>query len=80
MQKYKTYLSFQLRFLLSDSQPITDELSELPTSIKPPSRRLSKRDSSMSILSSCSVESDWSDEELEELEKVTFMCPIAELT
>ena len=34
----------------------------------------------MSILSSCSVESDWSDEELEELEKVTFMYPIAELT
>ena len=84
MQNYKTncwtYLSFQLRFLLSDSQPITDELSELPTSIKPPGRRLSKRDSSMSILSSCSVESDWSDEELEELEKVTFMCPITELT
>ena len=84
MQKYKTdcwtYLSFQLKLLFSDSKPITDELSELPTSIKPPNRRLSKRDSSMSILSSCSVESDWSDEELEELEKVTFMYPIAELT
>ena len=34
----------------------------------------------MSILSSCSVESDWSDEELEELEKVTFMYPVEELT
>ena len=34
------------------------------------SRKLSKRDSSMSVMSSCSVESDWSDEELEELEKM----------
>ena len=29
---------------------------------------LSKRDSSMSIDSSCSIESDWSDEELEEVD------------
>ena len=34
-------------------------------------RKLSKRDSSMSMVSSCSIESDWSDdEELEELEKM----------
>ena len=32
--------------------------------------KLSKRDSEMSMISSCSVESDWSDEELEELEKM----------
>ena len=31
---------------------------------------LTKRDSTMSINSSCSVDSDWSDEELEELEKI----------
>ena len=53
----------------SDAHPLSDEIPELPSNIKPP-RRLSKRDSSMSILSSCSVESDWSDEELEELEKM----------
>jgi hypothetical protein len=32
--------------------------------------KLGKRDSTISLLSSCSVESDWSDEELEELEKM----------
>lgn len=35
---------------------------------RPPS--LSKRDSTLSIHSSCSVDSDWSDEELEELERI----------
>ena len=35
---------------------------------RPPS--LSKRDSTLSINSSCSVDSDWSDEELEELERI----------
>lgn len=49
------------------------EKKELPPVNLPdskPKKKLSKRDSSMSILSSCSVESDWSDEELEELEKM----------
>ena len=32
--------------------------------------QLNKRDSSTSITSECSVDSDWSDEDLEEMEKI----------
>ena len=45
-----------------DEKPVLKPKSEIG--------KLSKRDSEMSMISSCSVESDWSDEELEELEKM----------
>ena len=41
-----------------------------PAAAVPKPAKLHKRDSSMSMVSSCSIESDWSDEELEELEKM----------
>lgn len=59
-------------------EPVLDPVDELAELRDPGAaaasrkhrRSLTKRDSTMSMNSSCSVDSDWSDEELEELEKM----------
>ena len=62
-----------------EEEGLDDDLNEevrlraqqMPLKISPASHPiLTKRDSSMSLASSCSVDSDWSDEELEELERI----------
>lgn len=77
-QKKKLVIAGKTFSIDEDDLSVVDEVAETPAAIAPPTtsisapadKKLSKRDSAMSVLSSCSVESDWSDDELEELEKM----------
>lgn len=78
-QKKKLVIGGKTFSIDEDDLSVVDEVAEVPTApptttappaMLPADKKLSKRDSAMSVLSSCSVESDWSDDELEELEKM----------
>ncbi len=53
-----------------NEEPETESDAPPPEPKNPPPAPLCKRDSSISMISSCSVESDWSDDEIDELEKI----------
>ena len=81
--KFFFYLKFTFRRAADNTDPINRKSNSSSISSSFSKRKFSelpKRESSMSLCSSTSIESDWSDEELEEVNLIRFSRQLSIMT